>query len=93
VRRNKKPTISLEEVKARFEEWRKAQPEGEGGDTGRANTFGTICDLPNATCCYAWSPKDRKEQQGPLMGSGLKISAKTDSCQVSASPTPFTGNC
>jgi hypothetical protein len=49
---------------------------------GLGVTFGTICDLPNATCCYAWVPKDRKEQQEHLMGSGLKISTKTDSSRV-----------
>jgi hypothetical protein len=53
-----------------------------GMTEGLGVTFGTICDLPNATCCYAWVPKDRKEQQQHLMGSGLKISAKTDSSRV-----------
>jgi hypothetical protein len=53
-----------------------------GMSEGLGVTFGTVCELPNATCCYAWVPKDRDEQQEHLMGSGLKVSAKTDSSKV-----------
>jgi hypothetical protein len=50
--------------------------------TGLGITFGTICELGTTTCCYAWSPKDRTEQQEHLMGSGLKLSAKTGSSRL-----------
>ena len=53
-----------------------------GMTEGLGVIFGTICDLPNTTCCYAWVPKDRRQQQEHLMGSGLKISAKTESSRV-----------
>jgi hypothetical protein len=67
------PSRNLEHARKRF---------FSGMTEGLGVTFGTICDLPNATCCYAWVPKDRKQQQEHLMGSELKISAKTDSSRV-----------
>jgi hypothetical protein len=67
------PSRNLEHARMRFV---------SGMTEGLGVTFGTICDLPNATCCYAWVPKDRKQQQEHLMGPGLKISAKTDSSRV-----------
>jgi hypothetical protein len=53
-----------------------------GMTRGLGVKFGTICDLPNATCCYAWVPRDRAEQQEHLMGSGLKLTGQVDSSRV-----------
>jgi hypothetical protein len=68
------PSRNLEHARSRF---------ASGMAEGLGVTFGTVCDLPNATCCYAWVPKDRKQQQEHLVGCGMKISAKTDSSRVS----------
>jgi hypothetical protein len=57
---------------------------GMSGGLGVA--FGTICELQNSTCCYAWVPKDRTEQQEHLMGSGLKVSAQAGSSRVHGIP-------
>jgi hypothetical protein len=55
-------------------------------ERGRANglgvNFGTIRELRNATCCYAWVPKDEVNQQNHLMGRGLKLTAKTGSSRL-----------
>lgn len=52
---------------------------GLGMNNGLGILLGTICYLRNATCCYAWVPKDHEEQQHHLMGNGLKLNATTDS--------------
>jgi hypothetical protein len=53
-----------------------------GISDGLGITFGTICDLSSATCCYAWVPKDQIDQQDHLMGRGLKITARTGSSRL-----------
>jgi len=68
------PSGNLERARDRF-----AMGMGEG--LGIA--LGTICELPDATCSYAWVPKDRKEQQEHLMGPGLKVSAAKGSPRIS----------
>jgi hypothetical protein len=49
-------------------------------------TFGTICELQNATCCYVWVPKSRTEQQEHLLGPGLKLSAQSVTSRVPGIP-------
>lgn len=49
-----------------------------GMSKGLGVTFGTICELTNATCCYARIPKDLLEQERHVMGSGLKLHVLTD---------------
>ncbi len=49
-----------------------------GLSTGRGITFGTICELQNATCCYAWTPAGQAERETHLMSGGLKLSVGTD---------------
>lgn len=63
------PTTNLSRARDRFE---------RGISDGLGITFGTICDLRNATCCYAWSPEDEIDQQYHLMGRGLKVTARPD---------------
>jgi hypothetical protein len=53
-----------------------------GMSNGLGILFGTICELKNATCCFAWVPKDQAEQVRSLMGSGLKMSARIRSCHT-----------
>jgi len=62
------PFNNLERARERF---------NSGMSEGLGVALGTICELPSTTCCYLWVPKDRAEQQEHLMGSGLKLSAKT----------------
>jgi len=62
------PTNNLTRARDRFK---------RGISDGLGITFGTICDLSNATCCYAWVPKDEIDQQYHLMGRGLKVTAGT----------------
>ncbi len=50
-----------------------------GMKEGRGITFGTICEVAGSTCCYAWVPKYRNEQERHLMGRGLKMKAGTRS--------------
>jgi hypothetical protein len=57
-----------------------------GMSEGLGVTLGTICELQNATCCYTWVPRNRTEQQEHLMGSGLKVSARTDSARIPGIP-------
>jgi hypothetical protein len=57
-----------------------------GMSDGSGVALGTICELQSATCCYAWVPKDRTEQQEHLMGTGLKLSAKTDYSRIPGIP-------
>ena len=47
-----------------------ASKRGIGNELGI--TFGTICDLSNATCCYAWVPKDEIGSAVSPHGPGLK---------------------
>ena len=57
------PTTNLSTARNRFD---------HGISTGLGVTFGTICDLRDATC---WVPKDKTEQQYHLMNGDLKMSA------------------
>ena len=49
-----------------------------GVSKGVGVTFGTICELPNAACCYVWIPKDLLQQERHMVGSGLKLHFLTD---------------
>jgi len=63
------PTTNISTARNRFD---------HGFSTGLGVTFGTICDLRDATCCYSWVPKDKIEQQYHLMNGGLKMSARAE---------------
>jgi len=67
------PISNVTRARDRFE-------RGIGNELGI--TFGTICDLSNATCCYAWVPKDEIDRQYHLMGRGLKVTATTGSSRL-----------
>ena len=49
-----------------------------GMSNGLGILFDTICELKNASCCFAWVPKNPTEQADHLMGRGLKLSAPAD---------------
>jgi hypothetical protein len=56
-----------------------------GMSTGRGITFGTICKLQHATCCYAWTPATETERETHLMSSGLKLSVGVDQSRFTGS--------
>ncbi len=62
------PAENLARARERFE---------HGMKSGLGVLFGTLCDLPNATCCYAWVPKDKAEQKSHLIPRGLKTVVPT----------------
>lgn len=57
-----------------------------GMSAGIGITFGTICELQNATCCYAWKPNNHAERESHLMGDGLKLSAGTGLSRITGTP-------
>jgi hypothetical protein len=60
-----------------------------GMSNGLGILFRTMCEVKNATCCYAWAPKDPTEQSYHLMGSGLKVSALTDKVRRSGKAVAY----
>jgi hypothetical protein len=57
-----------------------------GMSAGIGVTFGTICELQNATCCYAWTPNDHTEKETHLMGDGLKLSVRIGTPRITGTP-------
>ncbi len=55
------PSRNLEQARKRFV---------SGMTKGLGITFGTICDLPNATCCYVWVPKDQSSNKSTSWAPG-----------------------